>query len=103
MARFVAAARVRYYFAPRATPLKRRPLGGANMLRTTSSAVVWCFLALACHESPTEPTATPLRAGRWAGNDVEIQVADDHFDFTTTRCVRGFMNRPLIDLHGNFT
>ena len=75
------------------------------MLKMTSTAVVWCcaLLVFACHGSPTEPTATPLRAGKWAGNDVAIHVADDHVDFTTSRCVHGFMNRPLVDSHGNFT
>jgi hypothetical protein len=43
-----------------------------------------------------------MRLGRWAGPEVEIIVAPDGAVFTSTRCVRGYMARPVLDAAGRF-
>jgi hypothetical protein len=72
-------------------------------MRHSAIAFILCtLLFLSCGRLPTEPTATPLQLGRWAGPEVEITVAADGAIFTLTRCLRGYMGRPVLDATGHF-
>jgi hypothetical protein len=71
-------------------------------MRHSAAAFILCtILFFSCGRLPTEPTATPMQLGRWAGPEVEITVAVDGAMFTTG-CLRGHMARPFIDAAGHF-
>lgn len=55
-----------------------------------------------CHGSPTEPTTSSLRLGRWAGPQVEVAVSGTQVVLNTTSCVRGFFGRPTVGFDGRF-
>jgi hypothetical protein len=43
-----------------------------------------------------------MKLGPWAGADVEIVVAADSAVFTSSRCITGYMKRPILDSRGHF-
>jgi hypothetical protein len=72
-------------------------------MRNSAVAFTLCTVLLfSCGRLPTEPAATPMQLGRWGGTDVELIVTADGAVFTLTRCLRGYMGRPVLDAAGHF-
>jgi len=73
---------------------------GARLTRIVAAGL-FCLLAAACAETPTQPRNTTLTAGRWTGDGGCLSVAADGCDLVVG-CGHGQFPPPVVRTDGTF-